>query len=91
MHQPSPPAAGVFQTGAPGRPNASHVVVTEAQRRIEKKEVVPEPGDLASFARDLVDWWEGERCKYKPPAPPLKSRSIENAIRALWNKAAAQN
>jgi hypothetical protein len=91
MHQSSRPAADVFKTGAPGRPNASHIVVTEAQRRIEKKEVVPKPGGLASFASDLADWWEGERSKYEPPAPPLKRRSIETAIRNIWNEAVAQN
>jgi len=90
--KPSPQTADSGQvdscrTGVPGRPNASHIVVTEAQRRIDAHEVTPRQGGLQSFADDLAEWWEGERRKQMPEGPPLTPNSIKNAIRSLWNAA----
>jgi hypothetical protein len=81
--------AGVdpFRTGSAGRPSASHHVLDEAKRRISKGEVKVRRGGLASFARDLVNWWETERQKYNPPGPPLVSKTVQQTVRPVWHKA----
>jgi hypothetical protein len=63
-------------------------VKDEAARRISSGEINPEKAKLAVFARDLAEWWELERQKCDPHAPPLSARTIENNIRPIWrNKA----
>jgi hypothetical protein len=79
------PAVDPCKTGAPGRPNATHIVIAEAERRIASGEVIPKPNERAKFSRDLAAWWETKRHEYA--GPPLKFRSINNKLRELWNRA----
>ena len=65
-------------SGLPGRPNARHLYVAEAARRIASGNY---PTSLAQFARDLADWLGTDH----PEQPPSGAKAIENAIRGLWN------
>jgi hypothetical protein len=85
-----PPTVVPFRTGAPGRPSAADLIVAEAKRRISSGEVVPQPRALARFARDLSNWWDGERKKFTPPGPAMKAGTIENKVRDLWQKSQAK-
>ncbi len=82
-----PPAVDPFRSGAPGRPSAKEVILREAERKLSSGEVVARPRTLAHFARELFDWWEQERKKYKTPGPAMTTGTIENIIRDLWRKA----
>jgi hypothetical protein len=81
----APPVVDPFRTGAAGRPTAKHFVLQEAERRISSNEVQPKAGALARFAKELADWWDTERQKYKSPGPPLSAPTIETIIRDVWN------
>lgn len=82
-----------FKTGAAGRPPVMHFITIEAERRIADKEVTPALGGLAKFGQDLADWWNSrERRTFNPPGAPVTAKSVENALRKLWNAAlGAQN
>ena len=81
-------AAGVFKTGAPGRPSAAEAVLAEAKRRIRDGEVIPKRGGLTEFSEQLESWWKTERHKYNPPAPRIGASATRNAgVRDLWNNA----
>jgi len=81
-----PPQAAVdpIRTGAPGRPTALHIVISEAGRRIKDGEVIPHPRGMAKFAKVLSVWWETKRSEYS--ARSLSTTTIENGIRVLWHK-----
>ena len=76
-----------FRTGAPGRPSAKEVILAEAKSRLSSGEVVARLRGLAHFARELFDWWEQERKKYKTPGPAMTTGTIENIVRDIWRKA----
>jgi hypothetical protein len=86
------PAVDPFKTGAPGRPTVAHLVIAEAKRRIESGEAVLRKDGFTKFAEDLVAWNEEER-KREPRRPAMKTGSIKNSTRKLWNRAlsGAQN
>src|SRR5262249_36577106 len=77
-----------FRTGAPGRPTAADFVLPEAERRIAKEEATPARGGLADFSREVADWYDIERKKFKPHGPELTAGRIENIVRDLWRAAA---
>jgi hypothetical protein len=85
-----PATVSPFRTGAPGRPSAADVIITEAKRRISSGEVVPKPRGLARFAQDLFKWWELERQRFTPPGPKMKRGTIENKVRDLWQESQAK-
>jgi hypothetical protein len=75
-----------FKTGAGGRPAVMHLIMIEAERRIADKEVTPTLGELTKFGRDLADWWNNEKRRtFNPPGAPVGAKSVENAVRNVWN------
>jgi hypothetical protein len=68
-----------FETGAPGRPTSKHLVVAEAARRIAAGGY---PKTLAEFSRQLAEWLQTT----EELAAPMTPRTIENAVRDLWNE-----
>jgi hypothetical protein len=79
--QAAPPPVA---TGAPGRPTSMYLVLAEHQRRLQGGEA--ETGVRAE-ANALVEWFQTAH----PAGPPLKSKTIENNIRATHRKARNYN
>ena len=80
----APPPVVVKPRQVGRKPVIGTAIEAEAQRRIDRREVIPTPKGLAQFARDLWDWWEDVRGN-RPAAK--SSRSIENMVREIWNAA----
>jgi hypothetical protein len=66
------------RTGTAGRPGSIHLVMPEAQRRLDTEN---HPKNLTAFSKELADWFSLTKTS---AAAPLKPRSIENAIRERW-------
>jgi hypothetical protein len=69
----------VDRTGLQGRPPSIYLLLPEAERRLNAEQ---HPKGIGEFSRDLATWFEGTH----PGKPPLRPRSIENAIREGWRE-----
>ena len=67
-----------YDTGLPGRPTSKHFLMPEARRRLEAEDHAK---TLSAFSKELAAWLEFT----KPLAAQPKPRTIENAIRDLFN------
>jgi hypothetical protein len=74
-----------FHSGAPGRPTAIHIVITEGRRRIEEGEEIPTLHGLSKFAAELSAWFDQKRMEYDPPGPSVAAKTIGNSLRSFWN------
>ena len=71
--------AGIYDTGAPGRPTSAHLVKLELQERHRRGDM------LTSFSQEcavLAQWLKAEH----PDAPQMLQQSIENAVRLEYRK-----
>jgi hypothetical protein len=69
----------VDPTGLPGRPSFVHLVMPEAESRLNAER---HPKGISAFSRELATWFE-QNHKLKRP---LRPRSIENALRERWHE-----
>jgi hypothetical protein len=67
-----------YAPGAQGRPTSKHLVLLEAQRRLNAGDY---PETLVKFSGQLADWLK----KTEPAAVPMTPKSIENNIRKIWH------
>ncbi len=67
--------APIFSTGAPGRPTSRHLVASELKRRAADQQL---EASLAAEAQYLADWLAVAH----PDAPPMRQKSVENALRS---------
>jgi hypothetical protein len=63
-----------------GRPSSKELVRTEAKRRLDANENIPET--QKEFVNQLAKWLNTEH----PKAPAMKPHTVENNIRDLWSK-----
>jgi hypothetical protein len=69
----------VDRTGLQGRPPSIYLLMPEAESRLNAEQ---HPKGIGEFSRDLATWFE----ETYPGKPPLRPRSIENAIRERWRE-----
>jgi hypothetical protein len=70
-----------------GRPQQIDPVINEAIRSLDSSALLT---TLDAFATFLLDWWELERKKSKPPGRELAKKTIENAVRRIFNEEKAK-
>ena len=68
-----------FTTGVAGRPTSMHLVLREAQRRLD---AIDYPESLTAFTKELAKWLEVAQ----PDAAPTKPRTMSNnrQLQELW-------
>ncbi|MCP3994915.1 MAG: hypothetical protein GY722_07605 [bacterium] len=69
-----------YRTGAPGRPGSKHLILAEFERRMADGSLEP---TVREQGEDLAEWLLREH----PAAAPIKPKTAENAIRALYRSA----
>lgn len=69
------------RTGAQGAPTSMHLVLQEAQRRLDAGKY---PGSLTAFTEDLANWLEVT----EPKAAPTKPKTMRNnpKLQELWRR-----
>jgi hypothetical protein len=68
-----------FRTGVAGRPTSKHLVMKEAQRRLDAGNY---PELLKTFSEELENWLKVA----EPEAAPMTAKTIQNNLRELWRR-----
>jgi hypothetical protein len=67
----------IYSTGAAGRPTSKHLVIPEAQRRLDAGKY---PETLTAFSGELAAWLK----KAHPEAASMTAKTIGNTITRQW-------